>query len=49
MHHALARRRRELVADRTHESASLARAVWELEPRSGGGYGHGLLVVARVP
>ena len=49
IHHALARRRRELVADRTHESASLARAVWELEPRSGGGYGHGLLVVARVP
>lgn len=49
MHHELARRRRELVADRAHESASLARAVWELEPRSGGGYGHGLMVVARVP
>lgn len=49
MHHELARRRRELAHDRTHESASLARAVWGLEPRSGGGYGHGLLVVARVP
>jgi len=49
MHHKLARRRRELAHDPTHDSAALAHAVWGLEPRSGGGYGHGLLVIARVP
>ncbi len=47
VHHALARRRRALT--RSMRSApALARAVWALEPRSSGGYGHGLTLVGRV-
>jgi SAM-dependent methyltransferase len=41
VHHTLAARRRELVAP-------AASAVWQLEPRSAGGFGHGLFVVGRV-
>jgi SAM-dependent methyltransferase len=44
MHHELAARRRALV-QRGSVSAS---AIWDLEPLTGGGYGHGLLVVGRV-
>jgi SAM-dependent methyltransferase len=44
VHHTLAARRRELLAGH-HPTAS---AVWQLEPRTGGGFGHGLLVVGRV-
>ena len=50
VHHALAGRRRQLVErSASADGAELARRVWALEPRSDGGYGHGLLVVARVP
>lgn len=48
VHHGLAARRRHLLRDGDAGGVSLARMVWELEPRSGGGYGHGLMVVARV-
>lgn len=48
-HHALANRRRELVAaHRGADRASLAHAIWALERRCGGGFGHGLLAVGRV-
>ncbi|MBA3266780.1 MAG: hypothetical protein H0T70_00780 [Acidimicrobiia bacterium] len=49
VHHALADRRRELVPYVGGEPACLARAVWGLEGRSGGGFGHGLMMVGRVP
>jgi SAM-dependent methyltransferase len=49
VHHRLGRRRRRLVGElRTTAPRDLARRLWALEPRSGGGYGHGLLVVGRV-
>ncbi|MGI8945016.1 MAG: class I SAM-dependent methyltransferase [Thermoleophilaceae bacterium] len=51
LHHELAGRRRRMLtasAGRTGPAA-LARAVWALEPRSGGGFGHGLTVIGRVP
>jgi len=53
VHHTLALRRRELLdhleAQGVHDRAELAHAVWALEPLSGGGFGHGLTVVGRVP
>jgi len=49
VHHALAARRRRLIATWSSDPAGLARAVWALEPRSGGGFGHGLMVIGRVP
>lgn len=49
VHRALAARRRELVAGLNGETPEqIARAVWELEPGSDGGFGHGLVVVGRV-
>jgi SAM-dependent methyltransferase len=48
VHHALARRRRELLAGRSAGGAALARSIWRLEPATAGGYGHGLLVIGRV-
>jgi SAM-dependent methyltransferase len=44
LHHALAGRRARLPA----QLPCPASAVWQLEPRSGAGYGHGLFVVGRV-
>jgi SAM-dependent methyltransferase len=49
VHHALGLRRGRLAAGRGGTPAGLARAVWALEARSGGGFGHGLTVVARKP
>lgn len=51
VHHAVASRRRELLSRPDHKSmdgVDLAHAIWALEPRSGGGFGHGLTVVGRV-
>lgn len=48
-HHALQVNRRRLAAGREGSPAGLARTVWALEARSGGGFGHGLTVVARKP
>ena len=48
LHHSLAARRRQLVEGHGGDAAALARAIWSLEPRSGGGFGHGLLLVGRV-
>jgi SAM-dependent methyltransferase len=48
VHQALAARRRALLGRGARDPRALARAVWELEPTSGGGWGHGLLVVGRV-
>ena len=31
-----------------HSGPALAEAIWALEPQTGGGYGHGLLIVGRV-
>jgi hypothetical protein len=47
VHQRLAQRRRELLREGLAGPA-LAHAVWRLEPRTGGGFGHGLLVVGRV-
>jgi SAM-dependent methyltransferase len=44
VHHTLAARRRRL----SRRGRCAARDVWDLEPRTGGGYGHGLLVAGRV-
>jgi SAM-dependent methyltransferase len=44
VHHTLAARRRALARDSTLSPE----AVWRLEPSTGGGFGHGLLVVGRV-
>jgi SAM-dependent methyltransferase len=44
VHHTLAARRGELLARR----GPTASAIWQLEPRTAGGFGHGLLVVGRV-
>ncbi len=49
VHHTLATKRRRLATGREGRPAGLARAVWALEARSGGGFGHGLTVVARKP
>jgi SAM-dependent methyltransferase len=48
VHHALAARRRELIARSSARGAALARSIWSLEPATAGGYGHGLLVIGRV-
>jgi hypothetical protein len=47
LHHALAARRRAL-SDLALPGPALARAVWALEPATGGGYGHGLMAVGRI-
>jgi len=47
-HHRLAALRRRLVAAHAGPPARLARAVWSLEPRRGGGLGHGLVLIGRV-
>jgi SAM-dependent methyltransferase len=44
VHHALAARRRALARDRR----LTAEAVWELEPPTAGGFGHGLVVIGRI-
>jgi SAM-dependent methyltransferase len=44
IHHRLAARRRALAAERTLTPET----VWALEPATGGGFGHGLLLVGRV-
>jgi SAM-dependent methyltransferase len=49
VHHGLAARRRALVrCVRRRAPEAVARAVWALEPKTGGGFGHGLLAVGRV-
>lgn len=49
LHHELAARRRALVArHRPLAPASLAAAIWGLEPATGGGFGHGLMLVGRI-
>jgi SAM-dependent methyltransferase len=48
VHSALAAGRRLIASRSGLTGAALARAIWALEPRSAGGYGHGLLVVGRV-
>jgi SAM-dependent methyltransferase len=48
VHHALAARRRELVRSSVERGPALAESIWRLEPRTAGGFGHGLLVVGRV-
>jgi len=48
LHHSLAERRREIVSCHTGGATALAGALWDLEPRSGGGFGHGLTLVGRV-
>jgi SAM-dependent methyltransferase len=57
LHHALAARRREVVLASgeggpgpavAHAGPALAEAIWALEPRTAGGYGHGLLILGRV-
>jgi SAM-dependent methyltransferase len=48
LHHALAERRREAVLAAGKGGPALAEAIWALEPSTGGGYGHGLLIVGRV-
>jgi SAM-dependent methyltransferase len=44
LHHALAACRHALV----RRALPSAAAIWGLEPRTGGGFGHGLLLVGRV-
>lgn len=49
VHHALVTRRQELVGSGLGLSPqALARAIWALDPSTGGGFGHGLLAVGRV-
>ena len=49
VHHALVARRQELIgAERGSSPQALARAIWALDPSTGGGLGHGLLAVGRV-
>jgi SAM-dependent methyltransferase len=48
VHHELMHRRCALVSRSDLDGARLARAIWRLEPSTGGGFGHGLLVVGRV-
>jgi SAM-dependent methyltransferase len=48
LHHALAERRREAVLAAGQGGPALAEAIWALEPPTGGGYGHGLLIVGRI-
>ena len=44
LHHALAERRAQLL----RAGPPSASAIWRLEPRTAGGFGHGLLVTGRV-
>lgn len=48
VHAALAASRRALVRGSALTDAALADSIWALEPPTGGGFGHGLLVVGRV-
>jgi SAM-dependent methyltransferase len=48
LHHALAERRREAVLTAGESGPALAETIWALEPPTGGGYGHGLLILGRV-
>jgi SAM-dependent methyltransferase len=48
VHRALTARRHTLVRRSSLIGAALAKAIWALEPATGGGYGHGLLVAGRV-
>ena len=49
VHHELVARRRALLQESGGRSPEdLARAIWALEPETGEGYGHGLLVVGRA-
>ncbi len=48
VHQALASRRRDLLFRSDLAGPALAEAIWALEPVSGGGYGHFLLVVGQV-
>ena len=49
VHYGLVARRQDLVrANRGLSPQKLARAVWALEPGTGGGFGHGLLAVGCV-
>ena len=49
VHHALVARRQDLVrSQRGLLPQALARPIWTLDPSTGGGFGHGLLVVGRV-
>ena len=50
VHHGLATDRHALMEELSEMSAQeLARAIWALEPDTGEGYGHGLMVVGRIP
>jgi hypothetical protein len=49
VHRELIRRRRALLAQSNGQSPQeLARAIWALDPQTGEGYGHGLLLVGRA-
>jgi SAM-dependent methyltransferase len=48
VHQDLAARRRALARSRRFSGAALAQEIWRLEAGSGGGFGHGLLVIGRV-
>ncbi len=49
VHHALVADRQELIgAERGSSPQALARAIWALDPSTGGGHGHGLLAVGLV-
>lgn len=49
VHHKLAARRRAVVRRlRGRAPRAVAQEVWGLEPASGGGFGHGLLVIGRL-
>lgn len=48
VHQGLASSRRALTRAHMGAPAGLARAIWQLEAGSGGGFGHGLLAVGRV-
>jgi SAM-dependent methyltransferase len=49
IHHGLAASRRDVISRSGLTGAALARSLWGLEPATGGGFGHGLLLVGRVP
>ena len=49
VHQRLAARRRVIVAGHRGSPEALAHRIWVLERGSGGGFGHGLMAIARVP
>ena len=50
LQHGLVARRQELLADVGERSPQeLAHAIWALDPSTGEGYGHGLMIVGWVP